>query len=486
MSWLPSYSPSEARLRLSSLWLVLGGSIAVVVFAAVLGHSTKDGVLILLGICFLPLALWQLPLAVCGWTIVTFLSHVSALSAYPNRVMLFTAVCWLGLLMGRRSRARSPLADSYVVIAIAVLFTAWVVISLAWASVPGAGETGTHLKQFLYGGFSLLLLLGVIVERRHVRWLASAFVVGATLSVLYGAAKGGLSAGTGVATEVADSGGRFQGGASDPNYLAAVLVPALMIAGGLAIGAAPRHKALLALAAVIITIGLAATESRGGLIAAIVCAAVAFVIWRERRALIAGLIGLIGASTAIFFLAKPSAWTRILESNQGSGRLDIWTVAVRIIHAHPFAGVGFGQFQQVSIHYVLQPGALQYIGLIIEQQIVVHNVYLQMWVEEGIVGLLLFLVLVTASLASAWFAVKRFDLLGDVQMAAMARATVLALVGILVASFFLSDLENSQLWIMLALGPVLAAIAKRQSAQALGLTLPAAPRARRRSLASRF
>lgn len=485
MSWLPSYSRPEARLRWTSLWLVAGAMVTVIVFAAVLGHSTKDGVLILLAICFLPLALWQLPLAVCGWTIVTFLSHVSTLSAYPNRLMLFTAVCWLGLLIGRRSKARSPLADSYGVIAIAVVFSAWVVISLAWASEPGAGETATHLKQFLYGGFSLLLLLGVVVERRHVRWLAAAFVAGAALSVLYGAAKGGLSAGVGAATEVADSGGRFQGGASDPNYLAAVLVPALMIAGGLAVRAAPRHKALLMLAAVIITIGLAATESRGGLIAAIVCAVVAFAIWRERRALIAGLIGLVGASTAIFFLVKPSAWTRILESNQGSGRLDIWTVALRIIHAHPFAGVGFGQFSQVSIHYVLQPGALQYIGLIVEQQIVVHNLYLQVWVEEGAVGLLLFLALVVASLSSAWLAVKRFDALGDVQMAAIARATVLALVGILAASFFLADLENSQLWIVLALGPVLAALAKRQSAQQLHPALPAAPLPRRKALAPR-
>ncbi len=332
------------------------------------------------------------------------------------------------------------------------------------------GVVGTSLKQLLYGGFSVLLLLGAIVERRQARWLAAAFVAGATASVLWGAAKGGLSMPTGAASEVADSAGRFQGGAGDPNYLAAVLVPAIMLAGGLAVRKAPVQRVLLAVATVIIAIGLAATQSRGGLLAACVCAVVALVIWRERRALIAGLIALAGVAAGSYFLLKPSAWTRILESNQGSGRVDIWTIAWRIVHAHPFVGVGFGQFPEVSVHYVLQPGALQYIGLIVENQIVVHNLYLALWVEGGIVGLLLFLVLVAVSLASGWRATKSFDVQGDIEMSSLARASVLALVAILAASFFLSDIVNAELWILLALGPVLAAIAERQKRAALSLS----------------
>ncbi len=454
-------TPAVRAKSSPSVLVPLGALAAVLAYAGALTYSTKIGMLILLAMCFVPLALWRLPLAVCAWIVLSFLSHVSALSAYPNRVLLFVSACWIGLLIGRRARRNGAVAESYAVVALVVIFIAWTALTLAWA--PDAGAAGTQLKQLAYGGFSVILLLGAVVERRHLRWIAAAFVFGAVASVLYGAAKGGLSGATGAATEVADSGGRFQGGASDPNYLAAVLVPAIMLAGGLAIRRAPGQRALLALATVIIAIGLAGTESRGGLIAAIVCALVALAIWRGRRVLIGGVIVLAGLATVTFFLVKPSAWTRILESNQGSGRLDIWTIALRVIHDHPFVGVGFGQFPQVSSHYVLQPGALEYVSLIVEKQIVVHSLYLQLLVEGGVVSLLLFLAIVGSSLAASWLAARRFDEQGDEEMSAMARASILALVGILAASFFLSDLENSQLWVILALGPVLVGLARRQA-----------------------
>lgn len=465
--------PDTARTQLASVCILLGALAGVCAFAVALAYSTKLGMLILLGMCFIPLALQQLQLAICAWTVLTFLSSTSTLGAYPNRVLLFVGICWIGLLVERRTRPRGAIAQNYVIVGLVAMFIAWLVLSLAWAPAPGV--VGTHVKLLLYGGFSLILLLGTIVERRHVRWLASAFVAGAAVSVLWGAAKGGLSMSPGTASEVADSAGRFQGGAGDPNYLAAVLVPAIMLAGGLAVRRAPVQRMLLALATVIIAVGLAATQSRGGLIAAIACALVAFVIWKGRRTLIAVLIALAAMSVATFFLLKPSAWTRILESNQGSGRVDIWTIAWRIVQNHPFFGVGFDQFPQVSLHYVLQPGALEYISLIVEKQIVVHNLYLQMWVEDGIVGLVLLLGVVAVSLVSAWLAVKRFDALGDTEMSAMARASILALVGMLVASVFLSDLENSELWIVLALGPVLAALAQRQAAQRQAAAAPLPP-----------
>jgi O-antigen ligase len=463
---LPLAGPArQASASATTLGISIGALLAACAFATAAAYSAKTGAVILLGACFVPLALWRLPLAICAWTALVFLSSAATIGAYPNRILLFVGLAWLGLLAGRRTSVRGAIAESPLFVALVALFVAWMLLSLAWAPVPGA--IGTSLKQLLYAGFSILLLLGAMVERRRVRWLAAAFVAGATASVLWGAAKGGLAMTSGAASEVADSAGRFQGGAGDPNYLAAVLVPAIMLAGGLAVRKAPSQRVLLALATIIISIGLAATQSRGGLLAASVCALVALVIWRERRALIAGLIALAAAATASYFLLKPSAWSRILESNQGSGRIDIWTVAWRIVHAHPYVGVGFGQFPEVSSHYVLQPGALQYIGLIVENQIVVHNLYLALWVEGGIVGLLLFLGVVGVSLASGWRASKRFDALGDIEMSSLARASVLALVGILAASFFLSDIVNAELWILLALGPVLAALAERQARAAV-------------------
>jgi O-antigen ligase len=299
----------------------------------------------------------------------------------------------------------------------------------------------------------------------------TAFVAGAALSVLWGAAKGGLSVNGGEAANVE---GRFQGGAGDPNYLAAVLVPALMLAGGLAIRKAAGTRALLALATAIIAVGLAATQSRGGIIGAAVCAVIALAIWRGRRALIVSLIGLAVLATTAFFVANPAAWQRIHAGNaSGSGRVDIWKVAWRVMQDHPLVGVGIAQFPQVSPHYVLQPGALEYVNLIVEKHIVVHNLYLQLWVETGIIGLLLFLAVVASSLAAGWRAATQFDRQGDVEMSSLARASILALIGMLTASFFLSNLEAGQLWLLLALGPVLAGLAARQARAPALLTVAA-------------
>jgi putative inorganic carbon (HCO3(-)) transporter len=452
-----------ARGTVLSVGLSVGALVAAVVLSSVLAYDTKVGVELLVVLCFAPVALLRLPLAICVWTALLFFSRTSALDAGLDKILLFFVICWIGLLVGRRAKLREAMAGNQTVIVLVIGFVIWMLLSLAWAPAPGAANRA--VKELLYAGIGFMLVLGVIVERRHVRWLAIAFVTGAALTVLWGAAKGGISVGgSGGAGggETVAAEGRFQGGAGDPNYLAAVLVPAIMLAGGLAVRRVPGQRLLLAFAVAVIAIGLAATQSRGGLIGAGVCAIVALVIWRGRRMLILGLMALATGAIATFFLANPAAWSRIQESNQGSGRIDIWSVAWRIVQDHPLVGVGIAQFPQVSPHYVLQPGALNYVSLIVEKHIVVHNLYLQLWVEDGIIGLLLFLGVVVASLAAGWRAAKWFDAQGDTEMLALARASILALIGMLTASFFLSNLEAGQLWVLLAFGPILAGLARRQ------------------------
>ncbi|HWD10429.1 MAG TPA: O-antigen ligase family protein [Solirubrobacteraceae bacterium] len=455
-------TPRFGRATPTSLGLSAAAFGVAALLAGVLVYDTKVGVALLLALCFVPLALFRLRIALCAWITLLFFSRTSALEAIPNKLLLFILASWLALLVGRRAKAREALAQNRAVIVWALAFVVWTILTLAWAPVPGAAER--PIKELLYALLGLVLVLGIVLEREHVRWLMMAFVLGAALSVLWGAAKGGLSLSGGGGGEVANLEGRFQGGSGDPNYLAAVLVPAIMLAGGLAIWRSSGRRAMLALATAIIAVGLAATQSRGGLIAAVVCGVVALAIWRGRRGLILGLIGLAALATVVFFAANPAAWHRISAGNSsGSGRVDIWTVAWRVVHDHPFAGVGIAQFPQVSPHYVLQPGVLEYVSLIVEKHIVVHNLYLQLWVETGIVGLLLFVGLIVTSVAAALRAARRFELQDDEEMSALARAAALALIAMLTASFFLSNLEAGQLWVLLALGPVLAGLADRQA-----------------------
>jgi O-antigen ligase len=460
---LPIAGPARPiSVTARSAALAAAAVLAAAALASALAYDTKVGVEALLAVCVVPLALFRLRLAICCWVVLLFFSRTSAVQAVPNKFLLLIAIAWLALLAGRHADARAGFARNRALVICALAFIVWTILTLAWARVPGVAER--PVKELVYAGLGLLLLLGTIVERRHVRWLVIAFVAGATLSVLWGAAKGGLSVNGG---EAANAEGRFQAGAGDPNYLAALLVPAIMLAGGLAVRRPFGTRIVLALATAILAIGLAATESRGGIIGAGVCAVAALVIWRGRRGLILAFIGLAILATVAFFVANPAAWERIHAGNaSGSGRVDIWKVAWRAMQDHPIFGVGIAQFPQVSPHYVLQPGALEYVNLIVEKHIVVHNLYLQLWVETGIVGLLLFLTLVLASLAAAWRAAKAFDRQEDAEMSALARAAILALLGMLTASFFLSNLEAGQLWLLLALGPVLAGLSVRQARRA--------------------
>ena len=441
---------------------------ASILIASALAYNTKLGVALMLALCFVPLALLRLQLAICAWIVLLFFSRASGLEALPDKLLLFITVAWIGLLVGRRATSRKALVPDRAVMVWVAAFVLWVSLTLAWAPALGAGER--PIKELLYGGLGLALVLGATVRRRHVRWVMMAFVAGAALSVLWGAAKGGLSVSGG---EVADLEGRLQGGAGDPNYLAAVLVPAVMLAAGLAVQASAARRVLLAAATAVIAVGIVATQSRGGLVAGGVCAVVALVIWRGRRGLILALIGLVVAVAVMFYVANPAAWHRVQAANgNGSGRVYIWNVAWRIVHDHTLFGVGIGQFPQVSPHYVLKPGALEYVHLIVDQHAPVHNVYLQLWVEAGIIGLLLFLGLVVTSLALGWRAARRFDARGDVEMSALSRASIIALIGILTASFFLSNLNADQLWVLLALGPVLYGLAQRQPRASPSLDAP--------------
>jgi len=406
---------------------------------AITAYDVKIGVAVVVGLCLLAVAMLNLPMAVCAWLVVEWFGRVPALEQVPNRVLSVVGICWLAMVLDRRTATgteglRSKAARAAVMTAVA--FVGWQIFSLAWA--PNFGVGFPQMRILLYCLLAFVLVLGTIVEPRHVRWVLQAFVLGAVLTVLMGAAEGSLTTGAEFTTAAAVAAERFHGGAGDPNYLAAVLVPGIIFAIALALRASATERLALVVAVMVMAVGLAATRSRGGLIA-------------------------MGVAVALSL----AAWERIVNGDNGggsgSGRLDIWQVAWRITEAHPIFGVGLNQFTVASPHYVNLPGVLGFVGLIVDKHIVVHNMYLQLWAETGIIGLLLFVALIMVSFTWAWRAISRFDAMGNDEMASFARAAIPALAGVLTATFFLSDISDRRIWFLLALGPVLAGIAERQA-----------------------
>jgi hypothetical protein len=62
---------------------------------------------------------------------------------------------------------------------------------------------------------------------------------------------------------------------------------------------------------------------------------------------------------------------------------------------------------------------------------------------------------------ATWMASRSFERLRDPALASLARATLIAQIGALSAATFISDYYDKRVWILLALGPALLAVAWR-------------------------
>jgi O-antigen ligase len=214
-------------------------------------------------------------------------------------------------------------------------------------------------------------------------------------------------------------------------------------------------------------LGVVATQSRGGIIACLVGAGLAIPAFpRQRHIVTCAVLALIAVGLMVL-LASPSALSRITESlGNGSGRTDEWTVAVRMVRSHPITGVGDANFVVVARDYTRQPGVMTEARYLVDQPHEAHNTFLQFLSETGIIGLVLFITVCGACLRAGWRAARCFRALRDTAMEVLSRAVVVATVAMLTASTFISAQIDERLWILLALGPGMLAVASRQARSA--------------------
>ena len=126
---------------------------------------------------------------------------------------------------------------------------------------------------------------------------------------------------------------------------------------------------------------------------------------------------------------------------------------------HPIVGVGLSNYQDRAADYVRRPREIQFVELIAEKPHVVHNTYLQLWAETGLIGLLLFLGVATTALQTALRAARSFDAQGDDGLATLSRAVFVGILALLAASLFLTNGHDSRLWLLFGMSAALLALA---------------------------
>jgi putative inorganic carbon (HCO3(-)) transporter len=421
------------------------------------GYSPPLAVGLTLALVFVTLTLSNLTAGVCIFAVLSFLDTVvpvqGALSA-PKLLGLMLMLSWLALVTVGEREHRDRLFSHPGFLFVLLLFVAWSLLSATWAEYPG--EAILAFTRYLPNAMLFLIVFAAVRTRDQLLWVVGAFVVGAFLSGLYGIF---------VPPPAADL-GRLAGAGGDPNETAAAMVAGLALATALAVAmrGKPLVRTACIVAGVICMLTLFLTSSRGGLVALAVALLAAVVLGGRRRGtmLIAAACAVLVTIFYFATIAPDDVRERVTHPEGGTGRVDIWTVGWRMVRDNAIEGVGSGNFTTASIHYLLEPGKLVRDDFIVDTPKVAHNTYLQILAELGIVGFVLFMTILLFSFVCAFKAHRVAAAAGDRELDIIARATVVALTSLFAAYIFVSRDYGKQLWLLLALCPVMLEIARRE------------------------
>ena len=280
------------------------------------------------------------------------------------------------------------------------------VLFIAVAQLPdmAAGWVGDIGHLVGYQFFQLLTALGTVIAAGYVLSGRSPYLVlgmalaGAAFTALIACVTFLVpTAGTPLANLIVATtdGTRATGPFGNPNYLGVFAALALAGAAGLAFTARSwTMRAVLSGTAILIAAGLAVSLSRGAFVAGAVGVAVVL-LSRSRRFGIAAL--LVGALAALVIYpafvearlvsetgaASAAAYAATAESD--AGRLMGVLAGPQIFLSSPLVGVGFGHYAAMS---VIVGGT--------SVPIDAHNWYMNVLAEEGLVGIVLWVLLQVA------------------------------------------------------------------------------------------
>lgn len=450
---------TRADLLPFRLWQVAVPLVAAMV-GAIAGLSPMLGVAAALGLVYVALVVQNLALGLTVFVGITFLESISGVGDL-SAAKLAGGLLLLGWLAVAFTDAgpRQLVRDHPGFSAAALALGAWALMSALWAELPGEAFAGA--QRWILNLAMFAIVYTAVREPRHVRWVCAVFVVGALFSAALGAMSGSLGA---------DDVDRLAGAGVNANELGLLLVVAAILAA--ALGAAgdlpPAARAAAFLASGLALMGLLTTASRGALVGLVVALLIApLLVGRGRRGAAVALtvLAVAGAGSYLVAVAPASSIERITAADAtGTGRTEIWLLGWRMIQDKPFAGVGAENYGNSTIHYLLQPGGLTRSEFFVDENKVAHNVYLQVIAELGIVGLVLFAIVIAFALLTLLRAARLFERQGDRSMDLLSRGLLLALCGHLAAWTFSSDIYSKQMWLLLALAVAIGAIARSRAA----------------------
>lgn len=341
-------------------------------------------------------------------------------------VGLVIAIAAAVAIVRRRARTKVPHAILGWLAVIALMG-----VSITWSIDP---ELSSENITTIASAFALLLIVfAVPLNSAELRTIIVATIIS---GAVVGAVALGMSS-----HEISTAAGQegrlylsFGTATLDPNrFGASLLLPIAMTAGAIV-----RTKGWVRLA-LFIPLGLALAAvylvaSRGTLVALAAMAVV--VILASRRRMILG--SLLAVGTTLVFLIPSELSKRLYEgtASTGTGRFDIWNVAIAAFPEHWFVGTGQGTFTAAYDHALF----LAYQPVFLEWGRDPHNLIISTATELGVVGLAVLSVALILQFRSIALIPSTYSWLRLVFAASM--------VGLLVAAMFVDVLATKFSWLL--------------------------------------
>jgi putative inorganic carbon (hco3(-)) transporter len=184
------------------------------------------------------------------------------------------------------------------------------------------------------------------------------------------------------------------------------------------------------------------TFSRAGWLALLVSFLLLGLTWRR------WLLGVLLGGMVLTALLLPDTFRERALSLRSGDRVLVWTAGLRMTAEHPWLGIGYGNrnFSRLYPHYMPAGG----IDGVLQNA---HNIFIEMALETGLPGLVLFLAMLARALIAGLY--RRLPQLPEARQA-LFWGPLAALTGFLTHSLFAFHFENEgSLLFMILLGMLL-------------------------------
>lgn len=330
--------------------------------------------------------------------------HVNAVAGFNVSITSFCLIALYGIWIAEAIAGRSPKIGRYRPVIPAIVYFLAILASVGVAQSPSLA-----FYEIVLVVQALMLMVYVVhfVSTREEAWyLVWILLLGLALQSLLVIAQAGLGFSLDLGPIGTSSrGSRVAGTVGSPNSLGGYLALVASLALGTALSPTRSNMRYLGAAAFVLgTLSLYLTSSRGAWAGFVVSMLIMAVFtyqreWVSRRLLVTGValfaaivVGLLGSSIA----------ERLSSGSTLGGRIDLIEIGISMIRDHPILGVGSNHFAASLGPYVTEDFSASWIST-------VHNKYILVWAETGLLALMAFLWLLISSLVRAWRTSIRCD-----------------------------------------------------------------------------